>query len=327
MELAAGSRLGPYEVVEAIGAGGMGEVYRARDTRLDRCVALKILPAHFSCSPELKSRFEREARTLSSVSHPHICHLYDVGSQSGTDFLVMELLEGETLDARLRKGALASNEVLKIGIEIADALCSAHRLGLVHRDLKPSNVMLTKTGAKLMDFGLAKPATNPLSHTAGGARATSAETLTTVQSPGSPITSKAAIVGTIQYMSPEQLEGRDADARSDLFAFGAVLYEMATGQRAFEGKSFTYHFEGSNCRHHSIHVSRTAGRQRCRRPQRPLCIRSCPLRDGDRSARFRREVVHVGCFCHFAQRGTACDRSPANFTAGTELHHFNLSRQ
>jgi serine/threonine protein kinase len=238
MELAAGSRLGPYEVVEAIGAGGMGEVYRARDTRLDRCVALKILPAHFSCSPELKSRFEREARTLSSVSHPHICHLYDVGSQSGTDFLVMELLEGETLDARLRKGALASNEVLKIGTEIADALCSAHRLGLVHRDLKPSNVMLTKTGAKLMDFGLTKPATNPLSHTAGGARATSAETLTTVHSPGSPITSKAAIVGTIQYMSPEQLEGRDADARSDLFAFGAVLYEMATGQRAFEGKSY-----------------------------------------------------------------------------------------
>jgi serine/threonine protein kinase len=238
MELAAGSRLGPYEVVAAIGAGGMGEVYRARDTRLDRCVALKILPAHFSCSPELKSRFEREARTLSSVSHPHICHLYDVGSQSGTDFLVMELLEGETLASRIRKGALAASEVLKIGIEIADALCSAHRLGLVHRDLKPSNIMLTKTGAKLMDFGLAKPAVSPLSVTGGGAPASSADTLTTAHSPGSPVTLTGAIVGTIQYMSPEQLEGRDADARSDLFAFGAVLYEMATGRRAFEGKSY-----------------------------------------------------------------------------------------
>src|SRR5215468_5940502 len=238
MELATGSRLGPYEVVEAIGAGGMGEVYRARDGRLDRYVALKILPAHFSCSPELKSRFEREARTLSSVSHPHICHLYDVGSQSGTNFLVMELLEGETLATRLRRGALPPNEVLKVGIEIADALASAHRLGLVHRDLKPSNIMLTKVGAKLMDFGLAKPATNPLSGTGGGAPAISAETLTIAHNPRSPITSKAAIVGTIQYMSPEQLEGRDADARSDLFAFGAVLYEMATGQRAFEGNSY-----------------------------------------------------------------------------------------
>jgi eukaryotic-like serine/threonine-protein kinase len=238
MDLAAGTKLGPYEVVGPIGAGGMGEVYRARDTRLDRCVALKILPAHFSCSPELKSRFEREARTLSSVSHPHICHLYDVGSQSGTDFLVMELLEGDTLGARLRKGPLAPGEVLKIGLEIADALASAHRLGLVHRDLKPSNIMLTKTGAKLMDFGLAKPAVNPLSAANGTSPVVSAETLTTMHSPGSPITAAGAIVGTIQYMAPEQLEGREADARSDLFAFGAVLYEMATGRRAFEGKSY-----------------------------------------------------------------------------------------
>src|SRR5215472_15236421 len=237
MELARGSRLGPYEVIEAIGAGGMGEVYRARDTRLDRCVALKILPAHFSCSPELRSRFEREARTLSSVSHPHICHLYDVGSQCGTDFLVMELLEGETLATRISKGTLTSTEVLKIGMEIADALASAHRLGLVHRDLKPSNIMLTKAGAKLMDFGLAKPAVNPVSNSGGSASAISGETLTTMHSPGSPITTAGAIVGTIQYMSPEQLEGREADARSDLFAFGAVLYEMATGQRAFRGSS------------------------------------------------------------------------------------------
>jgi len=238
MDLAAGSKLGPYEVIGPIGAGGMGEVYRARDIRLDRCVALKILPVHFSCSPEQRSRFDREARTLSSVSHPHICHLYDVGSQSGTDFLVMEFLEGETLAARLRKGALSCNDILKIGAEIADALASAHRLGLVHRDLKPSNIMLTKTGAKLMDFGLAKPAVNPLSGTSSTAPPISAETLTTLHSPGSPITTVGAIVGTIQYMSPEQLEGREADARSDLFSFGAVLYEMATGQRAFEGKSY-----------------------------------------------------------------------------------------
>src|SRR5215471_729578 len=160
MPLASGTKFGPYEIQCQLGVGGMGEVYRARDSRLDRCVALKILPAHFSCSRELRSRFEREARTLSSVSHPHICHLYDVGSQSGTDFLVMELLEGDTLGARLRKGPLAPTEVLKIALEIADALASAHRLGLVHRDLKPSNIMLTKSGAKLMDFGLAKPAVN-----------------------------------------------------------------------------------------------------------------------------------------------------------------------
>ena len=236
MDLAVGTSLGPYEVLGPIGAGGMGEVYRARDTRLDRCVALKILPAHFSCNSELKSRFEREARTLSSVSHPHICHLYDVGSQDGVHFLVMELLEGETLAARLQKGALAPNEVMKIGMEIADALASAHRLGLVHRDLKPSNIMLTKTGAKLMDFGLAKPAA-PKSVAA--ASPLSGETLTSMQqSPGSPLTTVGSVVGTIQYMSPEQLEGKEADARSDIFALGSVLYEMATRRRAFEGKSY-----------------------------------------------------------------------------------------
>src|SRR5262249_2289602 len=155
-DLAAKTRLGPYEIVAALGAGGMGEVYRARDTRLDRCVAIKILPAQFASSPDLKSRFEREARTLSSVSHPHICHLYDVGSEAGIDFLVMELLEGETLAVRLRKGPLPLGDVFKIAIEITDALAKAHRLGLVHRDLKPANIMLTQNGAKLMDFGLAK---------------------------------------------------------------------------------------------------------------------------------------------------------------------------
>src|SRR6266404_8518631 len=227
MDLVARSRLGPYEIIAAIGAGGMGEVYRARDTRLDRCVAIKILPSHLSCSPELKGRFEREARTLSSVSHPNICHLYDVGSQSGIDFLVMELLEGETLFHRLQRGPLPLNDLLKIAVEITDALAKAHRLGLVHRDLKPSNIMLTKTGAKLMDFGLAKPcALNPVAP--ASAPFFSGETLTSNQSPGSPITGVAAIVGTIQYMSPEQLEGKEADARSDIFAFGAVLYEMTT---------------------------------------------------------------------------------------------------
>jgi Tol biopolymer transport system component len=235
MDLAAGTRLGPYEVVGAIGAGGMGEVYRARDTRLERGVAVKILPSHFSCNPELKSRFEREARTLSSVSHPHICHLYDVGSQNGVEYLVMELLEGETLAARLKRGPLPVSEVLKIGVEVADALASAHRLGLVHRDLKPGNIMLTKTGAKLMDFGLAKPAS--LDGEGSSGLQVSGETLTAMRSPGTPITIAGSIVGTIQYMSPEQLEGKETDARSDIFALGAVLYEMATGKRAFDGKS------------------------------------------------------------------------------------------
>ena len=235
MDLAAKSRLGPYEIIAAIGAGGMGEVYRARDTRLDRCVAIKILPSHLSCDPELKGRFEREARTLSSVTHPNICHLYDVGSQSGVDFLVMELLEGETLSQRLQKGALPPGELLKIAIEITDALAKAHRLGLVHRDLKPSNIMLTKTGAKLMDFGLAKPvAGDPFT---GPATPPAGETLTTLRSPVSPLTSAGAIVGTLQYMSPEQIEGKEADARSDIFALGAVLFEMVTRLRAFEGKS------------------------------------------------------------------------------------------
>src|SRR5215470_125208 len=236
MELAPRTRLGPYEIIEVIGAGGMGEVYRARDTRLDRCVAIKILPAHFSCDAEQKSRFEREARTLSSVSHSHICHLYDVGSQSGVNFLVMELLEGETLAARLQKGPLPLNDVLKIGTEITDALAKAHRLGLVHRDLKPSNIMLTKSGSKLMDFGLAKPV-GIGAHMEAKGIPFSGETAVTLQSPSSPITGVGAVVGTIQYMSPEQIEGKEVDARSDIFALGAVLYEMATGRRAFEGKS------------------------------------------------------------------------------------------
>jgi eukaryotic-like serine/threonine-protein kinase len=233
MDLSAGTRLGAYEIVAALGAGGMGEVYRARDTRLDRSVAIKILPSHLSCNLEVKSRFEREARTLSSVTHPHICHLYDVGSQAGVEFLVMELLEGETLASRLQKGPLPLQELLKIGVQIADALAKAHRLGITHRDLKPSNIMLTKSGAKLMDFGLAKPSPVGAVVTSSSSEAMTA----TVQSPATPISTIGMVIGTIQYMSPEQIEGKEADARSDVFALGAVLYEMATGRRAFEGKS------------------------------------------------------------------------------------------
>jgi len=233
MDLSAGTRLGAYEIVAALGAGGMGEVYRARDTRLDRSVAIKILPSHLSCNPELKNRFEREARTLSSVTHAHICHLYDVGSQAGVEFLVMELLEGETLASRLRRGALPLPELLKIGVQIADALARAHRLGITHRDLKPANIMLTKSGAKLMDFGLAKPAGLGPVVTPSSSEAMTA----TMQSPATPISTVGMLVGTIQYMSPEQIEGKEADARSDVFALGAVLYEMATGRRAFEGKT------------------------------------------------------------------------------------------
>jgi len=236
MPLSAGTKLGPYEIQSPLGAGGMGEVYRARDTRLDRTVAVKVLPTHLSDNPEFKQRFEREARAISSLNHPHICHLYDIGSQDGTDFLVMEFLDGETLAERLRKGAAPLNEVLRMGIEVAEALEIAHRAGIVHRDLKPGNIMLTKAGAKLMDFGLAKPA--PLGAPgSGSAPLLSATRTISGPSPASPMTKTGSIVGTIQYMSPEQIEGKEADARSDIFAFGAVLYEMVTGKRAFEGKS------------------------------------------------------------------------------------------
>jgi serine/threonine protein kinase/Tol biopolymer transport system component len=233
-----GSMLGPYEIQSPLGAGGMGEVYRARDTRLDRIVAVKVLASHLSTSPELKQRMEREARTISSLNHPHICHLYDIGSQDGTDYLVMEFLEGETVAERLRKGPLSLNEILKIGIAVAEALAAAHRQGIVHRDLKPGNIMLTQAGAKLMDFGLAKP----LSVAPSGAASASAPSFTAAPtlsgpSPLTPLTTAGTVIGTIQYMSPEQIEGKEADARSDIFAFGAVLYEMATGKRPFQGKS------------------------------------------------------------------------------------------
>jgi eukaryotic-like serine/threonine-protein kinase len=204
----------------------MGEVYRAKDTRLDRTVAIKILPAHLSSDPVRKQRFEREARTISSLNHPNICVLHDVGQQDGIDYLVMECIEGETLSKRLEKGALPLEQVVKYGMQIADALDKAHRSGVVHRDLKPGNIMLTPTGAKLLDFGLAKPT----------ALLSSATTLTD-STQTSPVTEQGTIVGTFQYMSPEQIEGKELDGRSDLFSLGAVLYEMLTGQRAFPGKS------------------------------------------------------------------------------------------
>jgi serine/threonine protein kinase/WD40 repeat protein len=236
MALASGAKLGPYEIQSQLGEGGMGEVYRARDTRLDRTVAIKILASHLSSSPELKQRMEREARAISALNHPNICHLYDIGSENGTDYLVMEFLEGETLADRLHKGALPLSEIYRIGIAISEALAVAHRAGIVHRDLKPANIMLTKSGAKLMDFGLAKP-------TSGGTPGSSAAPLLSAArtmsgpTPVSPLTTAGSIVGTIQYMCPEQIEGKEADARSDIFALGAVLYEMASGKRAFEGKS------------------------------------------------------------------------------------------
>jgi Tol biopolymer transport system component len=226
MTLSTGSRLGPYEILSALGAGGMGEVYKARDTRLGRTVALKVLPERLSRDTELRQRFEREARTISQLSHPHICALYDVGHQDGTDYLVMEYLEGETLAERLARGPLPLEQTLRCGIGIADALDKAHRQGIVHRDLKPGNVMLTKSGVKLLDFGLAK-ALGP---------APEATILTSLPTE-MPLTEKGAILGTVQYMAPEQLEGKDADARTDIFALGAVLYEMSTGKKPFSGTS------------------------------------------------------------------------------------------
>ncbi len=227
MTLSTGTRLGPYEILSPIGAGGMGEVYKAKDTRLGRDVAVKVLPEHLSQNPEFKLRFEREARAISQLTHPHICTLYDVGSADGVEYLVMELLEGQTLSERLEKGPLPPEQVLRSGVEIADALDKAHRAGIVHRDLKPGNIMMTKSGVKLLDFGLAKGLAAP--------REPDITSLPTEAAPA--VTEKGTILGTFQYMAPEQLEGKEADARSDLFSFGCVLYEMATAQKAFTGTS------------------------------------------------------------------------------------------
>src|SRR5579863_2257713 len=228
MAILPGKTVGPYQILSAIGAGGMGEVYKARDTRLDRTVAIKVLSPHLADRADLRERFEREARTIAGLNHPHICTLYDIGQQDGVDYLVMEYLEGETLAQRLLKGPLPLEQVLQNAIEIADALDKAHRKGVTHRDLKPGNIMLTKTGTRLLDFGLAKlklqvtPATVPLSE---------------LPTASDPLTAQGTIVGTLQYMAPEQLEVKEVDARTDIFAFGTVVYEMATGKKAFEGKS------------------------------------------------------------------------------------------
>src|SRR5258705_1802473 len=228
MSVKTGTRFGAYEILTSIGSGGMGEVYRARDTRLDRIVAIKVLPTHLADRSDLRERFEREARTIASLNHPHICTLFDIGQQDGIDYLVMEYLEGETLVQRLLKGPLPLEQVLQCSIEISDALDKAHRKGVTHRDLKPGNIMLTKSGTKLLDFGLAK-----LKQEAAPANTE----LSQMPTMNDPLTAQGTIVGTLQYIAPEQLEGKEVDARTDIFAFGAVVYEMATGKRAFEGKS------------------------------------------------------------------------------------------
>src|SRR5437870_2694304 len=228
MPLATGTRLGPYEVLSPAGAGGMGEVYRARDTRLGRVVAIKVLPSALAQNAELRRRLEQEARSISKLSHPHICALYDIGNHDGIEFLVLEYLEGETLDQRLRRGPLPSEQVVQYALQIAEALDKAQREGITHRDLKPANIMLTKSGVKLLDFGLAKFKTSSSPGT---------DALTAMTEEDRKLTAEGALVGTFQYMAPEQLEGKEADARTDVFGLGCVLYEMATGRPAFTGKS------------------------------------------------------------------------------------------
>ena len=233
MPLSSGARLGPYEIVAAIGAGGMGEVYKARDTRLNRTVAIKVLPAQLAADPQFRERFEREAKNVSQLSHPNICTLHDVGTAkaAGTediDVLVLEYLDGQTLTARLQRGPLPVPEAIRIASDVASALESAHRQGIVHRDLKPGNIMLMKSGAKLLDFALAKIA--PVASIASAAAAGQPTEIAT-------ITTEGTILGTLQYMAPEQIEGREADARADLFALGTVLYEMLTGRPPFQGDS------------------------------------------------------------------------------------------
>jgi len=277
MPLSAGTKLGPYEILAPIGAGGMGEVYKARDTRLERTVAVKVLPPHLASDSQFRERFEREAKSISSLNHPNICALYDIGEApgagagaSGVLYLVLEYLEGETLAARLGKGPLPAPDALKIASEIAGALDKAHRQGIVHRDLKPGNVMLTKTGAKLLDFGLAKSC--PVSPLPGTA-ATEMRTAT------APLTAQGSIVGTLQYMAPEQIEGESADARTDLFAFGAVLYEMLTGNKAFTGKSQAS-LLGAILKEDPPPVSRT---QPLTPPALDYLVRTCLAKDpGDR---------------------------------------------
>ncbi|MEK6302634.1 MAG: protein kinase [Acidobacteriota bacterium] len=269
MTLSAGRRLGPYEIVAPLGAGGMGEVYRAKDTRLDRVVAIKVLPSHLADNSELRQRFEREARAVSSLSHSNICTLYDVGREDGIDYLVMEYIEGESLADRLARGPLPIDQVLRYAIQMADALDKAHRQGIVHRDLKPGNIMLTKSGAKLLDFGLAKFQDNNSGSVFSG--------LSNVLTERVSLTGEGAILGTFQYMAPEQLEGQDADARTDIFAFGAVVYEMATAKKAFTGKSQAS-LIGAILRDESPTISTS---QRMTPPALDRVVKTCLAKDPD----------------------------------------------
>jgi len=229
MPLVSGTKLGPYEIEAPLGVGGMGEVYRARDKRLDRTVAIKILPSQLSSDPVRKQRFEREAKTISSLNHPHICILHDIGSQNGLDYLVMECVEGQTLAQRLEKGPLPLDQVLKYGAQMADALDKAHRSGVVHRDLKPGNIMLTAAGAKLMDFGLAKPLGVQPSGSGSGSAPPSFTAAATLSGPSplSPLTTAGSIIGTIQYMAPEQIEGKEADAIIEARGWRQITDESA----------------------------------------------------------------------------------------------------
>ncbi len=227
MPLAAGEKLGPYEILSPLGAGGMGEVYRARDTRLGRSVAIKLVRAEFARRADFRHRFEREARAISALNHPHLCALYDIGEHEGNAYLVMEYVEGETLAAVMKRGLLPLSQSLRYSIEIADALSAAHARGIVHRDLKPGNIMVTSAGVKVLDFGLAKLASERAPANASGNTETAVE----------PLTKSGAILGTLYYMSLEQVEGKDTDERSDIFSFGVLFYEMITGQRPFTGDS------------------------------------------------------------------------------------------
>ncbi len=313
MPMSPGTRLGPYEITAPLGAGGMGEVYRARDTRLGRDVAVKVLPQHLNQQPEILARFEREAKTISSLNHPNICTLFDVGREGETDYLVMELIEGDTLAQRLAKGAMPIADVLKIGSQIADALDRAHRAGVIHRDLKPGNVMLTRSGAKLMDFGLARATglTGP-----GSGSSLTRTALTQSPTVAGPLTAEGAIVGTFQYMSPEQLEGKEADARSDIWALGCVLYEMASGRRAFEGASQAS-LIGSIMNAAPRPLAETAPMSP---PELDRLVRQCLTRDADdrwQSARdLGRELAMLGSISGTsgsAVRGPAvCTSAPAS---------------
>ena len=307
MPLSPGERLGPYEVLGPIGAGGMGEVYRARDTRLDRTVALKVLPAELAADPALKARFEREARAISALAHPHICTLHDVGEQDGRTFLVMEHLVGETLAERLKKGPLPLEEALEFATQMADALSAAHRQGVIHRDLKPANVMLTKTGARLLDFGLARL-------TAHGERP-AGESLTSAPTEPQPLTGQGTIMGTLPYMAPEQVEGKPADARTDLWSLGTILYEMLTGERPFQAESATS-LIGAILERTPSPISE---RQPLTPPSLDRLVRRCLAKDSDD----RWDTAHdVADELRWVAEGSALEPPPR----GTSLRRVGLLR-